>query len=116
MKKIEVVNMKTHRDDPAVIYVGRRMGPTLPGSPLGNPFKLADARHATEATRTEVLRKYSQWLTLEMGTPDSLARAEIERLTKLAQTQDIKLACWCAPLSCHAEIIKAEIERRLVSE
>ena len=80
------------------IYVGRP-------SPLGNPFAMQG-----EATRVQVIRNYEDWLAEQLLDPSSPASREIERLAELARKQDLCLVCWCAPLPCHANIIKRTIE------
>jgi hypothetical protein len=77
------------------IYVGRP-------SPLGNPFAM---RHETE--RDQVIRDYEDWLAEQLLDPSS---REMSRLAALARRQDLCLVCWCAPLPCHADVIKRTIE------
>jgi hypothetical protein len=80
------------------IYVGRP-------SPLGNPFAMQG-----EAGRAAVICDYEEWLAEQLLDPSSPASIEIYRLAKLARKQDLCLLCWCAPLPCHANIIKRTIE------
>ncbi|MGY0465551.1 DUF4326 domain-containing protein [Kitasatospora sp. cg17-2] len=83
-----VVNLKGHRDDPAfadVVYVGRAMhrgGWHLVESPLHCPF-----RPGPGLPREAMLREYRAYL---------LARPEL---------RGHRLACWCAPLPCHADVL-----------
>lgn len=107
---IQVVNIKTYKasdyPDSVQVYIGRAM-PRLPGSPLGNPFKL---RLACE--REATVAKYETWLRtrLEADTPQ---RREIERLADYAE--NLVLACWCAPKLCHGDVVKKVIEERLAA-
>jgi hypothetical protein len=101
---ITVVNIRNA--PPNAVYIGRKM-PKHAGSPLGNPFKPADPNN--EDDRQLCLRNYKTWLWRQMCF-ETRAAAELQRLATLAQTQDIALACWCAPKSCHGEIVKAAIE------
>lgn len=101
---ITVVNVRSA--PPAAIYIGRPM-PGRAGSPLGNPFKPANPNN--EDSRRLCLAQYKRWLWEQMQG-DTPAAAELARLAKLAQEQDVALACWCAPKSCHGDIIKAAIE------
>jgi Domain of unknown function (DUF4326) len=95
MRRTTVVTMKGHRDDPAfadVIYVGRAMargGWQLPASPLANPFRLG-----SDGSREEVVARYREYL---------LGRADL--LALLPELRGKRLGCWCAPLSCHADVI-----------
>ncbi len=90
-----VVNLKGHRDDPAfadVRYVGRAMhrgGWSLPESPLHCPF-----RPGPGLPREEMLRKYRAYL---LARPDLLAL--------VPELRGHRLACWCAPLPCHADVL-----------
>lgn len=104
---IRVVNFK-HRDSlpEPWFYVGRAMpSQGIHGSLLGNPFRLTKSK-----TREEVIRAFKEWLWKEINDPASEARAELYRLAARALEDDLYLACWCAPLSCHADVIKAAIE------
>jgi len=51
---IYIENKKTYRGDG--IYVGRKML-GIPGSLLGNPFRIG-----RDGTRSEVISKYRRWL------------------------------------------------------
>ncbi|MFD4904335.1 DUF4326 domain-containing protein [Kitasatospora purpeofusca] len=90
-----VVNLKGHRDDPAfadVVYVGRAMhrgGWALPESPLHCPF-----RPGPGLPREAMLREYRAHL---------LARPEL--LALVPDLRGHRLACWCAPLPCHADVL-----------
>jgi len=89
------------------VYVGRPMPrQRLPGSPLGNPFPVP------QFSRQEALERYEDWLDDQL-TRDTPARREFERLVALARVGDVTLLCWCAPRACHADIIKARIEKIL---
>ena len=78
----EVLNRRTDRITNNTIYVGR---PTT----WGNPFK-----HPDDGTRNEVVKKY---------------RAYISKKFSIASIRDVlagkDLACWRAPLTCHADIL-----------
>lgn len=107
---IEVVNIKTYSmgDRPGThVYIGRAM-PRRPGSPLGNPFK--PKSYTDPKARQECLDLYQHWLK-QQELSRSEAWYELRRLAEIAKTEDLYLACWCAPLNCHGDIIKAEIER-----
>lgn len=90
------------------VYIGRAMPRQgLKASPLGNPYKLLK-----DCPRWVPIAQFQEWLEWQMEN-DSPARREIERLTEMARQGDLVLLCWCAPLSCHGDVVKAEIERRL---
>lgn len=68
------------------VYVGRP-------SPWGNPFIIG-----RDGDRLQVIEKYEIWLTEQLKDP-TLRRQLREELGGK------DLACWCAPLPCHAEIL-----------
>ena len=72
------------RSAPNAVYVGRP-------SEWGNPFAIG-----RDGTRSEVIAKYEQWLASQ---PRLIARAKRELRGK-------DLICWCAPHSCHAEVLR----------
>jgi hypothetical protein len=103
---IRVVNFRDRDCLPEPwFYVGRAMPGRVEGSALGNPFKLT-----RNDTRETVIARYKEWLWAQMNDPTSEARAELHRLAARALEGDLYLACWCAPLSCHADVIKSAIE------
>lgn len=84
-----VVNRR--RTDDWDVYVGRP-------SAFGNPFTHERGRtlaQFTVASREEAIRRFEEWL---MGQPDLLARVRVELRGK-------RLACWCAPLACHGDVL-----------
>ncbi len=101
MSLTSVVNLKGHRDDPGfadVVYVGRAMhrgGWQLAASALANPFRVG-----RDGDRDETIAKYRGYL---LGRPDLLAL--------LPELRGRRLGCWCAPLSCHADVIAEVAER-----
>jgi hypothetical protein len=66
------------------VYVGR---PTK----WANPFKIG-----RNGTRAQVIRMYEEWLATMRPDLVEDARAELRGKT---------LACWCAPLPCHADVL-----------
>ena len=64
------------------IYVGR---PTK----WGNPYIIGK-----DGDRDEVLRKYEEWL-----------KSSPSLLSALPELRGKVLACWCAPMKCHADIL-----------
>jgi len=82
---------------PGQAYVGRP-------SPLGNPFQRG--RHGS---RAQVIARYRRWLWRRLQEPGSIQRRELERLLGRAQAGRLELLCWCAPLPCHAEVIRSAL-------
>ncbi|MEV0479002.1 DUF4326 domain-containing protein [Streptomyces sp. NPDC050508] len=80
-----------------ILYVGRRWtlgGWDLPRHPLYNPFAYDTPTRRRDGTRAEVMAKYRAYL---LERPDLLALVPALR----GRT----LACWCAPLGCHAGVL-----------
>ena len=77
------------------------------GSPLGNPKYVA--KDVTPEQRQEAIREYTRWLWallreqkkerkgLQFNALGTIARAH--------QRGPVVLLCYCAPLSCHGEIV-----------
>jgi len=72
-------------------YVGR---PSI----LGNPY--------TRGTREEVIDAYNDYIRQQIAEKNTDIVEELERLYKIAKIEPLRLICWCAPLPCHANIIK----------
>jgi hypothetical protein len=82
-----VVHIKRARYD---VYIGR---PSLFGNPFSHlPNTLAEFR---VSTREEAIEKYKDWI---LSQPKLL---EICR----SQLKGKILGCWCAPQSCHGDIL-----------
>ena len=97
---IEVINRRTTTSGE---YVGRP-------SPLGNPFQLAGH------TRDDVIDAYVEWLAFKIRTKDSTVCGELERLRQKAiKNKKLVLACWCAPLRCHAQVIAETLAKAIVA-
>ena len=94
------ITVTNKRNNPVGEYVGRP-------SVLGNPFTIG--RHGT---RDEVVAQYREWLWARMtyGTPQ---QQELDRLAeKLIHDKSLTLVCWCAPKTCHADVIANAIHWR----
>ena len=103
-EKIEIVNLRNLQNvkDGVVIRVDR-------ASVLGNPFYMHN-----ETERDAVCDKYEVYFNEKVTTKtDDAFMNALRRIYKLAQTNKVYLACWCAPKRCHAETIKKFIEQYL---
>lgn len=78
-------------------YVGR---PSL----LGNPYQIGK-----DGDHTEVIQKYRCWLW-EQLKQRSPVHAKLIKLRNQSSISDLALVCWCAPLPCHANVIKGCLE------
>lgn len=87
-QRTRVVNIRS--GEPYDVYVGRsnrRYG--LAASPFANPFRIGP-----DGDRAAVIARYAAWLQTR---PDLLAR--------IPDLRGKRLACWCAPLPCHADVL-----------
>ena len=102
MIKIVVKNV---RDTCFGEYIGRPYQ-GHPGSPLANPFHIG-----RDGSRQEVIAKFRQWLWKQIAAGNEMVLAEGKRLMELAhRPEGVHLICWCSPLACHGDIIKAWLE------
>lgn len=89
-----VVNLRQEELGDAV-YVGRAMPRRgLPESAFANPFRVD-----VDGSRAEVIQKYRDRL---LGQP-----ALLDRLREL---RGRRLACWCSPEPCHADVLLELVE------
>ena len=81
----------------AGVYVGRP-------SALGNPFLVG-----RDGTREDVIARYRRWLRAQWRHGEAV-RQELERLAaKYRRDGRLTLLCWCAPLPCHADVIREAV-------
>ncbi|QII21743.1 DUF4326 domain-containing protein [Deinococcus wulumuqiensis R12] len=75
-------------------------------SELGNPYTMP------RYTREDAISAYDGWLRLRLQTALSNRVAEMvdELISRVQTGENIALCCWCAPLPCHADTIKATLE------
>lgn len=73
------------------VYIGR-------GSMWGNPFKIG-----VDGTREQVIEKYRCWLWKQI---------KLGRITKedLLTLDGKRLGCFCAPKSCHGDVLVKAVE------
>jgi hypothetical protein len=107
---LEIIVANRHRmsdvENAAVVYVGR-------GTPLGNRathearwlkpgMVLAESREAAvEWFRRDLWQKMQD---------DTVELRELTRLAAIARERKLVLQCSCAPLRCHAEVVKRAVE------
>jgi hypothetical protein len=101
---VRVVRLRTE-DARGAISVARP-------SALGNPFPLLGGSNA--CNRMRVIKLYREWLTCRLRDDPRVIRAMARIVTELRAGHDVKLACWCAPLPCHAAVV-GEVALRLAS-
>ena len=90
--KTKVVNVKTYKYGGAYTYIGR-------GSPFGNPFKIGK-----DGDRDQVINKHRDYF-FERIESDAEFRSKVMKL------QGETLGCYCVPLPCHGNTIKAFLDK-----
>ena len=80
-------------------YIGRP-------SVLGNPYKIG-----IDGDRAQVIQKFRDHLDEVLKDPEHPVTRRIRELAIIARNGDLFLVCFCAPKSCHGNVIKDAIER-----
>ena len=88
-RSIRVVHCKK---EPFDVYIGRP-------SKWGNPFVVG-----VNGTRENVIKRYKEYI---LGNYDLLA--------SLHELEGKILGCWCAPKSCHGDVLVELLERKDVN-
>ena len=74
-------------------------------TPLGNPYP--EKEHGREGC----IALYRTWLHQQLIHSDSEASMQFNDLRKrLLRGENLALMCWCAPLACHANVIRELLE------
>lgn len=98
---MHVANKKTHIESRYDVYVGR---PSVLGNQWTHrPEVAAKYKWMTlVATREDAVAYYKQWLWTQIKIQNKEVMAALRALNK-----DTVLVCWCSPLACHGDVIKA---------
>ena len=86
MERTEVVNLKEEKYD---VFIGR-------GSIWGNPFRIT-----TKKNREDVIAEYEVYVRQNKSLMD-----------QLHTLRGMKLGCFCAPMSCHGDVLVKLIEEQ----
>ena len=82
-----------HHTDDYDVYVGR---PTEWGNPYSH--RRTDNAMHTVFSREVAIEEYRSWLKRRINNEPDMMR-------KLAALHGKRLACWCAPKPCHADVL-----------
>jgi len=77
-------------------------------SVLGNPFKM-DKDGDQNAERERVCNLYHRWLWDRLKEKGQVYRIVNEYADEYISTQSLIFRCWCAPLRCHGESVRAAV-------
>lgn len=76
---------------------------------VGNPFPM---HNKSQEERDRVCDAYQEYFNKKVADKTDKAFMDYLRVIyKATQSGPVALACWCAPLRCHGETIKAFIEQ-----
>lgn len=107
---IQVVSKYKHTPTESDIYIGR-------GSPLGNPYtSIQDRKTKAEhvcSSREESVANFRNYLLERIEMKDKTITTALNKIWKLAKNGDVYLVCFCKPKSCHGDVIKEIIEKKL---
>lgn len=96
---ITIGRVKQNKLNAENIYIGR-------GSPLGNPYPIN-----AHQDRNTVCDKYEIYLRKVLQDKSSPQYAEMLRLLELHKSGvNLHLQCFCKPLRCHGDTIKAILQ------
>lgn len=73
---------------------------------LGNPYKIG-----IDGDRAQVIQKFRDHLDEVLKDPEHPVTRRISELALITRNGDLFLICFCAPKSCHGDVIKEVIER-----
>jgi len=100
---LNVVNKRTHiaQKGTVDVYCGR-------GSVLGNPYTHKQGTKAKfiMESRDEAVEEYRNYFKTQMETNAEFL-AEMRRIYRVARQHEVNLVCYCAPLKCHCNVIRA---------
>lgn len=93
-----------------LVYVGRAAScPRGLGlhvhAELGNPFR------TPPLAREEAILRYGAWLSEQQAPGGPVHRALTALHARRQAGERLALVCWCAPLPCHAEVIRQALDR-----
>lgn len=105
LRMIKIVNVtKTDEFD---VYIGRRfkMGRyNFEESIFHNPFRINDSMN-----RKQCLDSFKDYL-------QDRCKEDLDFAYQLYQLKDKTLGCWCAPASCHGNVIKELVDKLEIEE
>lgn len=88
------------------IYIGRaNKSYLLKGSVLQNQFTIG-----RDGDREEVIAKYRKWLWNEVQKKEAVFQELVRIAERVKKGEAVQLACWCKPLKCHGDVVKACVE------
>ena len=105
--------LEDHTDNPNNYPIYRS---TILGNPFTHDGKKSSLARFSFRTRDEAVDAYRPYFK-GMYKNDAQFKALVDEIyEKYKEGEDIYLQCFCAPLRCHGEIIRDELQKRLIKE
>lgn len=95
---MQVVNKRTHTPTSHDVPIGR---PSI----FGNPYSHKPSAFPAVIilpSRDEAIAAYQSWIVGELRAGNAALDEAFRALT-----EESVLVCWCAPASCHGEVVRA---------
>ena len=113
MIRVYNLHKEDHCSDENDFYIGR-------GSVLGNPYTHISDRKTLATfvvkSRDEAIESYSHYFDIMYGSNVSFTN-EIDKIyERYKEGKEVYLGCFCHPKSCHGDVIKEKLEKRLIKE
>lgn len=106
---VDIISMRKGARRPAHFYSVVEVDRSH--SVLGNRHYLADLNNLNE--RLLVIEGFNEDLRKDEVINGPMTQAIDELCERVEGGEYLALACWCSPLPCHAESIRAQMERKL---
>lgn len=73
---------------------------------LGNPYPMMDS---SEGERLRVIEAFRKTLWEDFKRRGPMFHACVDLAKRVQSGESIALHCWCAPLPCHADVIRSAV-------
>lgn len=112
MENIRVVKRGAPLREGVVRFsVGRKSSGTgsgcVPLHALANPFKV---KPYGNLERDEAIERYEAYLQERIAVKDKAICTALNQIWLTAGKGEVELECFCAPLGCHADVVKSVVE------
>lgn len=72
---------------------------------LGNPFRIGE-----KYTREQSVTAYKRWVWNMFNHNRKIYNEVMHLVNRAIKDETLVLCCWCKPLACHGDVLKALIE------
>lgn len=113
---INVVNIRKHVKTDADVYIGRTNRYSKKAI-LGNPYSHMKGTLAEFLVpdRNSAVSAYEDWILQKIDNKDIEVLTALNEILHIHETYGfVNLVCWCAPLSCHGDVLKKILEQKIL--